>query len=115
MLKRSLTGLLCSAAAAAVMLTSQLPAYATTADDVAAVARSYGYSEEDIQAGYNEYYSHPEGYPSERLDKAISKLHEAGSQIITTGPQVPNTIQQSLLLHPLSPRTIIPIQLRAEA
>lgn len=90
MLKRSLTGLLCSAAAAAVMLTSQLSAYATTADDVAAVARSYGYSEEDIQAGYNEYYSHPEDYPSERLDKAISKLHEAGSQIITTGPQVPN-------------------------
>lgn len=65
-----------------------IPAYATTVDDVAAVARYYGYSEEDIQAGYNEYYSHPEDYPSEKLDKAISKLHEAGHQIITTGPQV---------------------------
>lgn len=63
-------------------------AFATTADDVAAVARSYGYSEEDILAGYNEYYSHPEDYPSEVLDKAIDKLHEAGSQIITVGPQV---------------------------
>ncbi len=90
MLKRSITGLLCTAAAAAGMLTFSMSAYATTADDVAAVARSYGYSEEDIQAGYNEYYSHPEDYPSERLDKAIAKLHEAGSQIITTGPQVPN-------------------------
>ena len=63
-------------------------AYATTADDVAAVARSYGYSEEDILAGYNEYNSHPEDYPSEILDKAIEKLHEAGNQIITAGPQV---------------------------
>lgn len=90
MLKRSLTALLSSAAVAAGMLSFSLSAYATTADDVAAVARSYGYSEEDIQAGYNEYYSHPEDYPSERLDKAIAKLHEAGAQIITTGPQVPN-------------------------
>ncbi|WP_028520530.1 hypothetical protein [Ruminococcus flavefaciens] len=90
MLKRSIIGLLCTAAAATGMLKFSMSAYATTADDVAAVARSYGYSEEDIQAGYNEYYSHPEDYPSERLDKAIAKLHEAGGQIITTGPQVPN-------------------------
>lgn len=70
-----------------------LTAYATTADDVAAVARSYGYSEEDIQAGYNEYYANPEAYPSEILDKAIAKLHEAGQQIITTGQQVPPQAQ----------------------
>ncbi|EWM53448.1 hypothetical protein [Ruminococcus flavefaciens] len=68
-----------------------LSAHATTADDVAAVARAYGYSEEDIQTGYNEYYSHPEDYPSERLDKAIEKLHEAGNMIITAGPQVTET------------------------
>ncbi|MCR5599117.1 MAG: hypothetical protein K6G33_00020 [Ruminococcus sp.] len=67
-----------------------LSAYATTVDDVAAVARSYGYSEDDIQAGYNEYYSNPDAYPSEILDKAIAKLHETGNQIITVGPQVTN-------------------------
>ena len=70
------------------MLSCSISAHATTVDDVAAVARSYGYSEEDIQAGYNEYYSHPGDYPSERLDLAIEKLHDAGSQIISTGPQV---------------------------
>lgn len=88
MLKKTITGLLCSAAAAFGLCTFSFSAFATTADDVAEVARSYGYSEEDIQAGYNEYYSHPEDYPSERLDRAISKLHEAGAQIITAGPQV---------------------------
>ena len=65
-----------------------LSASATTVDDVAAVARSYGYSEDDIQAGYNAYYANPEAYPSETLDVAIAKLNEAGNQIITTGPQV---------------------------
>ena len=70
-----------------------MTSYATTADDVAAVARSYGYSEEDIQAGYNEYYANPDAYPSEVLDKAIAKLHEAGQQIITTGQQTPQQPQ----------------------
>lgn len=68
-----------------------LSAFATTVDDVAAVARSYGYSEADIQAGYNTYYANPKAYPSEVLDMAIDKLHEAGNQIITAGPQVTNT------------------------
>lgn len=77
-----------SAAIAVGMLSCSFTAYATTVDDVAEVARSYGYSEEDIQAGYNEYYSHPDDYPSDRLDMAIDKLHKAGDQIITTGPQV---------------------------
>jgi hypothetical protein len=77
-----------AAAVAGCSIAFSANVYATTADDVAAVARSYGYSEEDIQAGYNEYYSHPEDYPSELLDKVILKLHEAGSQIITAGPQV---------------------------
>lgn len=71
-----------------------LSASATTVDDVAALARSYGYSEDDIQAGYNAYYANPEAYPSETLDLAMAKLNEAGNQIITTGPQatdVPTT------------------------
>ena len=77
-----------SAAIAFGMLSGSFWAHATTVDDVAAVARSYGYSEEDIQAGYNEYYLNPGNYPTERLDMAIEWLHDAGNQMITTGPQV---------------------------
>lgn len=88
MLKKFLASLAAATAAAAGMLAFSISAYATTVDDVAEVARSYGYSEEDIQAGYNEYYAHPEDYPEEKLDKAIKKLHEAGGQMVTTGPQV---------------------------
>lgn len=60
---------------------------ATTVDDVAAVARSYGYSEDDISAGYNAYYANPSKYPSEVLDQAIAYLHSAGAQTISTSPQ----------------------------
>jgi hypothetical protein len=82
---------LISLAASAVISSSavvSMNAWATTVDDVAAVARQYGYTEDIIQSGYSEYYSHPEDYPSDRLDVAIQKLNEAGSQIVTTGPQV---------------------------
>ena len=61
-----------------------------TVDDVAAVARSYGYSEDDINAGYNAYYENPAKYPPEILDQAIAYLHEAGSQIISTSPSPQN-------------------------
>jgi len=87
-MKKAYVPFIASAFVVGVMFSCGFSAYATTVDDVAAVARSYGYSEEDIQAGYNEYYSHPGDYPSERLDMAIEKLNEAGSQIITTGPQL---------------------------
>ena len=89
--KKIITALASSAVIAGASITFSSSVYATTADDVAAVARAYGYSEEDIQAGYNEYNAHPQDYPSELLDKAIAKLHEAGNQIITVGPQVPST------------------------
>lgn len=68
-----------------------ISAMATTVDDVAAVARSYGYSEDDISQGYNAYYANPEKYPSEVLDQAIAYLHASGSQIIDTAPQQPST------------------------
>ncbi|WP_455530662.1 hypothetical protein [Ruminococcus sp.] len=66
-------------------------AMATTVDDVAAVARSYGYSEDDISQGYNAYYANTEKYPSEILDQAIAYLHASGSQIIDTAPQQPGS------------------------
>ncbi|MBO7474246.1 MAG: hypothetical protein J6U00_09675 [Ruminococcus sp.] len=68
-------------------LVYSLSVNAATVDDVAAVARSYGYSEEDIQAGYNAYYENPAKYPPELLDQVIAYLHEAGNQIIATAPQ----------------------------
>lgn len=67
-----------------------ITANATTVDDVAAVARSYGYSEDDINTGYNAYYANPEKYPSEVLDQAIAYLHASGNQIIATAPQQTN-------------------------
>lgn len=90
-IKKIFTALASTAVIAGASIAFSANVYATTADDVAAVARSYGYSEEDIQAVYNEYNAHPQDYPSEILDKAIQKLHEAGNQIITVGPQVPST------------------------
>lgn len=83
-----------SLAASAIISASaivSMNAWATTVDDVAEVARKYGYPEDTIIQGYKEYDSHPEDYPSERLDEAIAKLHEAGSQLVTTGPQVTQT------------------------
>lgn len=65
-------------------------AAAATVDEVAAVARSYGLSEEDIQAGYNVYYSNPDEYPPEKLDLVISKLHETGGAIVSTGNYNPD-------------------------
>ncbi len=62
---------------------------AATVDDVAEVARRYGYSEDMIMQGYNEYYAHPDQYTSEDFDYAISEIERSGSQIITPGPQVP--------------------------
>ena len=87
-MKKAYVPFVTSAAITVGLLSSGFSANATTVDDVADVARSYGYSEENIQEGYNEYYSHPEDYPSDRLDMVIEKLHDAGNQMITTGPQV---------------------------
>ena len=49
-IKKIITALASSAVIAGASVAFSANVYATTADDVAAVARSYGYSEEDIQA-----------------------------------------------------------------
>ena len=80
----------CIAAVATITVSSalySLSSGAATVDDVAAVARSYGYSEEDIQAGYNAYYENPDKYTPDILDQVIAYLHAAGNQIIATAPQ----------------------------
>lgn len=88
MIKKFIAYSFTAALTASCLFFSGMNANAASVDDVAAVARSYGYSEDQIQMGYNEYYLNPDEYPPERLDKVIAQLHAAGSQIVTTGPQV---------------------------
>lgn len=89
MKKKIITAALTSVLTAVSVSAFALNSSAATVDDVAEVARSYGIPEESIQAGYNEYYAHPENYPPETLDRAIDKLHETGGVIITTGAYIP--------------------------
>ena len=73
------------------VLSCSISAYATTVDDVARVAREYGYSEDMIQQGYNNYYADPDKYTSEDFDYAIQQIIEAGGDVYTTAPQIPTT------------------------
>lgn len=73
------------------VLSCSMSAYATTVDDVARVAREYGYSEDIIQQGYNNYYADPDKYTSDDFDFAIQQIIEAGGDVYTTAPQIPVT------------------------
>ncbi|MBR4626423.1 MAG: hypothetical protein IKO47_01730 [Ruminococcus sp.] len=77
-----------AAAAVSAVLAFPLTSGATTVDDVAAVARQYGYSEDIIMQGYNEYYKDPDYYTSDDFDAAIEWIRQSGSKLITTGSQV---------------------------
>lgn len=88
MFKKFIAAIAASAAVFAGSCFCTLSADAATVHDVAAVARQYGYPEELIQQGYNEYYKNPELYTSEDFEYAIQMLHSAGNQLITTGVQV---------------------------
>ena len=71
---------------------SPLSAKATTVDDVAELARQYGYSESMITNGYNIYYSNPDKYTEADFNKAIGELQKAEGIMLTTGPQ---TVQEN--------------------
>lgn len=88
MFKKFIAAIAASAAVFAGSCLCTFSADAATVHDVAAVARQYGYPEELIQQGYNEYYKNPELYTSEDFEYAIQMLHSAGSQLVTTGAQV---------------------------
>lgn len=88
MIKKFIVNSMAVATALSGMFFVSVSANAATADEVAALARSYGYSEEQIQQGYNEYYSDPEAYPPEKLDQVIEYLRRSGNQIIEPGLQV---------------------------
>lgn len=72
-------------ACAAVMcgvFAGALTANAATVEELADVARKYGYPEEVIQDGINLYYTDPDEYPPEKLDAAIIKIEEGGETLL---------------------------------
>ena len=90
MRKKIFTLAVSAALSVCAVFANTMTSNATTIDDVAAVARHYGYSEDIIMQGYNKYYEDPELYTSEELDTVIAELHKSGYQLITTGPQNPD-------------------------
>ncbi len=91
MLKKFIIGCAASAVAAFTLLVPKTDSAALTVDDVAEVARQYGYSEEYIAQGYATYNEDPSAYGEEEFEYAIEKIKESGKQIITTSPQVVQT------------------------
>ncbi|MDE6500466.1 MAG: hypothetical protein K2L10_00030 [Ruminococcus sp.] len=92
MRKKSLIKAVSGACIVAGMLSCSVTAYATTVEDVARVAREYGYSEDLIQQGFNQYYAEPERYTSEDFDYAIEQIIEASLDVFTTSPQIPKPV-----------------------
>lgn len=93
MIKKFFMNAIITSATICAITSFSLTAAATTVDDVAAVARSYGYSEDLIMQGYNHYYQNPGKYTSADFDLAIAELHKAGGVIVTTGVYDPSGYQ----------------------
>ncbi len=77
-----------SSIAAAALIA--LVATAATPEEAAAIARSYGVSEETIQQCWNEYYANPELYPPEEIDNLLSQFIERMESVSTTVPYNPD-------------------------
>lgn len=69
--------LLCAGLAAVPMNTN-----AATIDELSEKARSMGFPEEMIQAGYNQYYESPELYPPEIIDSYIVMINDMTDEMI---------------------------------
>ena len=87
MLKRYIACISSAIVSVGALFAFSVSAEATTVDDVAEVARQYGYSEEIIMQGYNKYYENPELYTSDDFDLAIAEIRKSGTKLITTVPQ----------------------------
>lgn len=81
-MKKFFTQLVASAAVICTIISCSVTAGATTVDDVAAVARQYGYPEDFIQQGYNMYYADPDKYTSEHFDQAIATIVNGGEALL---------------------------------
>ncbi len=79
-------------AGAALCLAVSVPfaASAATPEEAAELARQYGYSEDMIQQGWNEYNANPELYPPEVIDMYMEQLRESGNKIVTNVPYDPD-------------------------
>lgn len=67
-----------------------ISASAATVDDIAEAARAMGYTEDQIQQGYNAYYADPSAYTPEQLDQVLDLVNSSGDTIISTVPYVPD-------------------------
>lgn len=72
------------------LLSFPIKASAATPEEAAELARQYGYSEDLIQQGWNEYYANPELYPPEVIDMYMEQLRESGNKIVTNVPYDPS-------------------------
>lgn len=90
MTKKSILGSIAAAAALIGIAAAPLSAYAATPEEAAAIARSYGVSEETIQQCWNEYYSAPELYPPEEIDHLLAQFIEHMESVSTTVPYNPD-------------------------
>lgn len=72
------------------VMSAPINASAATPAEAAELARQYGYSEDLIQQGWNEYYANPELYPPEVIDMYMDMLRQSGQKIVTNVPYDPN-------------------------
>ncbi len=86
MLKITFTGAL----AVGSLVFPCINSYAATPEEAAAVARAYGYTEEQIQQAFNEYYNNPSEYPPEVIDQVIEGIKSAGNEIVSVVPSDPS-------------------------
>lgn len=90
MTKKSISGLIAASAAFISIAAVPLSASAATPEEAAAVARSYGVSEETIQQCWNEYYANPELYPPEEIDNLLAQFIAQMESVSTTVPYNPD-------------------------
>lgn len=81
-MKKYFARLAASAAVLCGIFAGSLTANAATVDDVAAVARQYGYPEDFIQQGYSLYYADPDKYTSAHFDEAIATIVNGGEALL---------------------------------
>ena len=88
MIKNKLYALI-AASAVCFCIGTPICASAATPEEAAEIARQYGYSEDMIQQGWNEYNANPELYPPEVIDAYIEELKKSGQKIVTEVPYDP--------------------------
>lgn len=89
-MKKIYAKLLTAGITVCAVLSAPVYASAATPEEAAELARQYGYSEDLIQQGWNEYNANPELYPPEVIDQYMDQLRQSGSIIVTNVPYNPD-------------------------